>query len=127
VRLPWAGQWFAALIIGSVTPVAELSSDQSDALGSFTASVLTIVLESRRNHSDDRLYSATRPNAASPFSTPCDADFMNILVYSKRAAGSPRETVPPGGHSARRDRPRLLRLRLPDVADGNYSVNVNTT
>lgn len=74
---------------GPVTPVRELNSGQSDELGSLTGDGLTIVIESRRNGVDDRLWTATRPNLTSPFGPLSDASFLSIRPNPSEEAGSP--------------------------------------
>jgi hypothetical protein len=80
---------FTPSACGAVTLVSELSSNRSDELGSITGNGLTVVIESRRNGIDDRIYSATRSTLTSPFSTPSDADFLNIRRDLNADTGSP--------------------------------------
>lgn len=65
-------------VYGPATPADELNSPSNDWADSISFDGLKIVIHSARNGLGDRLFSATRASPADPFSTPTDAEFVNI-------------------------------------------------
>jgi len=64
-------------IFGPAALVAELNSSGSDSVNWISPDGLTVVIQSNRTGSFD-LFSATRANLASPFSTPAAFPFLNV-------------------------------------------------